>query len=114
DADEAQARLAVQAAREAFEDTAWSRDRQLRHRVLNQIADAIERNTGQFVRLLAQENGKLLGEAAFELSLTAPKLRYYAALALSDSGRAAEVSPGLHMRSVPEPVGVAGVIVPWN
>src|SRR5207244_10404880 len=63
---------------------------------------------------LARENGKVLAEAGFELSLTVPKLRYYAALALSESGRAAEVSPGLHMSSVPEAIGVAGVIVPWN
>ncbi|MCK2244631.1 MULTISPECIES: aldehyde dehydrogenase family protein [unclassified Crossiella] len=114
DADQAQAREAVAVARAAFQETTWSRDRRLRHRVLTDIADAIERRTDEFVRLLARENGKILGEAGFELSLTAPKLRYYAALALSEGGRAAEVAPGLHIRTVPEPIGVAGVIVPWN
>jgi betaine-aldehyde dehydrogenase len=114
DADETQAREAVELARAAFRDTTWSRDRRLRHRVLNDIADAIEQRTDEFVDLLAKENGKTLGEAGFELSLTAPKLRYYAGLALSESGRAAEVAPGLHIRTVPEPIGVAGVIVPWN
>src|SRR5438132_4467349 len=114
DADEEQAMEAVAAARTAFADTDWSRDRRLRHQVLNGIADAIERRTDELVNLLAQENGKVLGEGGFELSLTVPKLRYYAALALSESGRAAEVAPGLHMSSVPEPIGLAGVIVPWN
>jgi betaine-aldehyde dehydrogenase len=114
DADEAQAREAVELARAAFSDTTWSRDRRLRHRALNDIADAIERRTEEFVGLLAKENGKILGEAGFELSLTASKLRYYAGLALSEGGRAAEVAPGMHIRSVPEPIGVAGVIVPWN
>src|SRR6266700_3209301 len=114
DADEQQARQAVAAARAAFAGTDWSRDRRLRHQVLNGVADAIERRTHELVSLLARENGKVLGEAGFELSLTVPKLRYYAALALSESGRAAEVSPGLHMSSVPEAIGVAGVIVPWN
>ncbi len=114
DADEQQARQAVAAARAAFADTDWSRDRRHRHQVLNGVADAIERRTDELVSLLARENGKVLGEAGFELSLTVPKLRYYAALALSESGRAAEVSPGLHMSSVPEAIGVAGVIVPWN
>ena len=114
DADEEQARQAVASARTAFADTDWSRDRRLRHQVLNGIADAIERRTDELVSLLARENGKVVGEAGFELSLTVPKLRYYAALALSESGRAAEVSPGLHMSSVPEAIGVAGVIVPWN
>jgi acyl-CoA reductase-like NAD-dependent aldehyde dehydrogenase len=114
DADEAQARQAVELARTAFRETPWSRDRRLRHRVLTDIADAIERRTDELIRLLARENGKILGEAGFELSLTAPKLRYYAALALSEGGRAAEVAPGVHLRTVPEPIGVAGVIVPWN
>src|SRR5205807_504534 len=114
DADEAQARQAVEVARAAFRETAWSRDRRLRNRVLTDIADAIERRTDEFIRLLAKENGKILGEAGFELSLTPSKLRYYAALALSEGGRAAEVAPGMHLRTVPEPIGVAGVIVPWN
>jgi betaine-aldehyde dehydrogenase len=114
DADEEQAKEAVAAARAAFAETDWSRDRRLRHQALNAIADAIERRTDELVSLLAQENGKVLDEAGFELGLTPPKLRYYAALALSESGRAAEVAPGLHMSSVPEPIGVAGVIVPWN
>jgi betaine-aldehyde dehydrogenase len=114
DADEAQGKQAIAAARNAFAETDWSRDRRLRHQVLNGIADAIDRRTGDLINLLARENGKLAREAGFELSLTVPKLRYYGALALSESGRAAEVSPGLHMSSVPEPIGVAGVIVPWN
>src|SRR5260221_3538513 len=111
DADEEQARQAVAAARAAFAGTDWSRDRRLRHQVLNGIADAIERRTGELVSMLARENGKVLGEAGFELSLTVPKLRYYAALALSESGRAAEVVPGLHMSSVPEAIGVGGGVV---
>src|SRR5260370_269139 len=113
DADEEQARQAVAAARIAFAGTDWSRDRRLRHQVLNGIADAIERRTDELVSLLARENGKVLGEAGFELSLTVPKLRYYAALALSEGGRAAEVSPGLHMSSVPEATGeFQGTITP--
>ncbi len=114
DADEAQARQAVEVARTAFRETAWSRDRRLRNRVLTDVADAIERRADEFIRLLARENGKILGEAGFELSLTPSKLRYYAGLALSEGGRAAEVAPGMHIRTVPEPIGVAGVIVPWN
>ncbi|WP_433654305.1 aldehyde dehydrogenase family protein [Nocardia sp. CA-128927] len=46
--------------------------------------------------------------------LTIPKLRYYAALALSDHGGAAEVRPGLYSMTLREAAGVAGVIAPWN
>ena len=114
DADGAQGARAVSAARAAFDESDWSRDRRLRHRVLGALADGIDRRTDELITMLARENGKVLGEAGFELSLTAPKLRYYAALALTEGGRAAEVSPGVFMSSVPEPIGVAGVIVPWN
>jgi acyl-CoA reductase-like NAD-dependent aldehyde dehydrogenase len=114
DADEAQGVTAIAAARRAFDETDWARDRHLRHRVLNDIADAMERRTDDLITMLARENGKIVREAQLELNLTVPKLRYYAALALTESGRAAEVAPGLQMSSVPEPIGVAGIIVPWN
>jgi betaine-aldehyde dehydrogenase len=114
DGDEAQGREAIAAARVAFEQTDWSTDRILRSRVLNRIADVLEARSDELVLALARENGKILTEARFELALTPSKLRYYGALALTDSGRAAEVKPGLHLRSVAEPVGVAGIITPWN
>src|SRR2546430_16961191 len=110
DADEEQARLAVAAARAAFAGTGWSRDRRLRHQVLNGIADAIARRTDELVSLLARENGKGLAEAGFELSLTVPKLRYYAALALTETGRAAEGAPGRTVSPGPAPIAVAGVM----
>src|SRR2546427_9908320 len=62
DADEEQARQAVAAARIAFADTDWSRDRRLRHQVLNGVDDAIARRTHELVRLLARAYGKDLGE----------------------------------------------------
>jgi acyl-CoA reductase-like NAD-dependent aldehyde dehydrogenase len=114
DADAQQGIQAIAAARRAFEETDWARNRRLRHRVLTEIADAVERHSDELVLMLARENGKILKDAAFEVGLAGPKLHYYAALALSQGGRASEVSPGLHMSSVPEPIGVAGIITPWN
>jgi betaine-aldehyde dehydrogenase len=114
EADASQTKDALSGARRAFEETDWASDRQLRHKVLNQIADRIEARTPEFVDMLARENGKIVPEAGFELMLTPSKLRYYGALALTESGRASEVRTGLHMSSVPEAIGVAGVIVPWN
>lgn len=114
DADRAQGIAAVAAARAAFDESSWSHDRQLRHRVLNAIADGIERRADELITMLARENGKILGEAGFELSLTPSKLRYFAALALTEHGRAAEAAPGVYLSTVPEPIGVAGIIVPWN
>lgn len=114
DADGDQAVQAIAAARRAFDTTDWGRDRRLRHRVLTEIADAFDRRATEMITLLSREHGKTLSDSAFEVGLVAPKLRYYAALALSQAGRASEVAPGLHVISVPEPIGVAGIITPWN
>src|SRR3954468_10306073 len=110
----AEAQAAIDAARRAFRTTTWSRDRQLRSRALLQMADLLERRRDQFIQGLAQENGKPLAEAGLEIDRTIPKLRYAAALALTDSGRTAEVSPGLYGQTLRQAAGVAGIIVPWN
>ncbi|MGW2402193.1 aldehyde dehydrogenase family protein [Kitasatospora sp. NPDC001664] len=109
-----EARAAITAARTAFDTTDWARDRQLRARALLELADRLAARREEFITLLARENGKVLAEAAFEIDLTVPKLRYYASLALSDHGSAAEVRPGLYSMTLREPAGVAAVIAPWN
>lgn len=105
---------AISAARRAFEETGWASDRELRARVLWQLAEVIESRTGELISAVSLENGKVAGEAGFEISLCAPRLRYYGGLALSDLGNAGLVGPGAMSILVKEPVGVAGVIVPWN
>jgi betaine-aldehyde dehydrogenase len=107
-------RAAIAAARTAFADTGWSRDRQLRARVLNELADRVRDRADELVALLARENGKIVSEAAFEISLVEPKLRYAAALALTDTGTAAETTPGSYSMVHKEAIGVAGIITPWN
>jgi betaine-aldehyde dehydrogenase len=114
DASRADGERAIAAARTAFDTTAWSRDRGLRARVLNRLADRIEERSAELIELIALENGKIKPEAAFEVGLTPAKLRYAAALALTDTGRAAETAPGSYSRVLKEAIGVAGVIVPWN
>ncbi|MEZ7002157.1 aldehyde dehydrogenase family protein [Streptomyces sp. AD55] len=112
--EESQVRDAIRIARDTFATHAWRTDRQLRARVLNEMADRVEAATDELAHLLAVENGKILPEAGFELSLTPSKLRYYAAQALTDAGGGGRVRPGVYSILLSEPVGVAGVIVPWN
>ncbi|RJQ82798.1 aldehyde dehydrogenase family protein [Pseudonocardiaceae bacterium YIM PH 21723] len=114
DAGAAEAEAAIAAARRAFKQGEWSRDRTLRSRALFEMADRMAERRDELVELLARENGKVLAEAAFEIDLTIPKLRYYGALALTESGRAAEVRPGLYSMTLTEGAGVAAVIAPWN
>ena len=108
------AREAVSAARRAFLGTAWARNQELRARVLNQMADAFERNRERLLDVLALENGKIRGEAGFELDMVPSKLRFSAATALLESGRALTPKPGSLSVVLRQPMGVAGVIAPWN
>lgn len=105
---------AIEAAGEAFRTTPWRTDRHLRHRVLNAMADRMEARRDDLIALLALDNGKVRAEATFEVDMAPPKLRYNAALALSEFGRAAEVEAGRISLALREPLGVAGVITPWN
>ncbi|MFB9908958.1 aldehyde dehydrogenase family protein [Allokutzneria oryzae] len=109
-----EARAAIAAARTAFETTGWRHDRERRAGVLLELADRLAARREEVITLLARENGKTVHDAAIEFGASVPKLRYFAAMALTDAGRSAEVAPGLHAFSLREPAGVAGVIVPWN
>ncbi|MFD7550533.1 aldehyde dehydrogenase family protein [Streptomyces sp. NPDC059816] len=109
-----EAKAAVDAARRAFRTGNWARDRDLRARALFEMSDRMAERRDELVALLSRENGKIPAEAALEVDLTISKIRYYGALALTESGRAAEVKPGLYSMTLRQPVGVAGVIAPWN
>ena len=108
------ARAAIDAAHAAFTGTGWSRDRDQRAQVLLALADRLAERRDEFVALLSKENGKKLAAAAMEIDSTIPKLRYNAALALTDIGRAAAVKPGMYSMTLHQALGVAAVIVPWN
>lgn len=109
-----QMQAAITAAKTAFSASAWKRDRMLRAQVLTEMADVFERNAAEIVDLLASENGKTKGEAGFEVSMVAPKLRYFASLVRAQSGRAHQPSDGRYALVLREAIGVAGIIVPWN
>jgi betaine-aldehyde dehydrogenase len=114
EATEGEATRAIGAALKAFRETDWRENRRLRARVLNDMADRFEARAGDLVEILALENGKVKAEAQFEISMVPSKLRFYAALALTDFGRAMETSPGRYTTTLREPAGVAGIIAPWN
>lgn len=105
---------AVAAASKAFRETMWAHDHELRARVLEQLARAFERNRGRLLDILSLENGKVKGEAAFELDMVPSKLRYSAATALIEGGRAMTPKPGSISLILRQPMGVAAVIAPWN
>src|SRR5262245_39361594 len=109
-----EAELAVNAALRAFRETDWKDNRSLRARVLNAMAARFEARAEDLARLLATEVGKILPHARFEVGTVPFNLRFSAALALTDYGRAAEVDEDSLSIVIRQPVGVAGIFAPWN
>jgi betaine-aldehyde dehydrogenase len=109
-----QAEQAIQAARRAFADPGWRTDRLLRARVLNRMADRFEERAEDLVALLGLENGKTHDQGRLEVAFAPETLRFNAALALTDTGTNSQVTEGEISLVVRQPVGVAGIIAPWN
>lgn len=110
-----EARQAIAAARAAFDTTGWPHDRKHRSRALSELAGEVAKRADAMALMLAREGGKLLAQTQWELAVTVDWLRYAAATALLQTGgRALEAAPGMHFVSDPEPIGVVGVISPWN
>jgi betaine-aldehyde dehydrogenase len=114
EAGEAEAKRAIAAALRMFKNSDWRENRRLRAKVLNEMADRFEARTNDLVEILALENGKVQAEARFEVSMVPSKLRFHAALALTDFGRAMQTSPGRYSTTLREAAGVAGILAPWN
>ncbi len=114
DATPAMVAAAIDHAHACFVETGWRTDAFLRATALGRLADAYEANLDEVVATLATENGKLVGEATFEASLVPRALRFAAGLAMHNFGRVTEARPGQQVISIRQPIGVAGLIIPWN
>jgi 1-pyrroline dehydrogenase len=107
---------AVAAAKEAFEETWFDstpKDRQL---ALLKLADAVEANAEEIVKIEAENAGK---PAEVTMSEEIPpivdNLRFFAGAARTLEGRSAgEYMAGFTSIVRREPIGVAGLIAPWN
>jgi acyl-CoA reductase-like NAD-dependent aldehyde dehydrogenase len=108
--------LAVAAARRAFDGGAWSNaPAKQRHDVLRKVADGIRAQLVPLGQLLAQEVGKPLGMAIAEVAMAADVYEYFAGVSLDVKGEAiTQFAPDAVGLTVHEPIGVVGVITPWN
>ncbi|MGX1100918.1 aldehyde dehydrogenase family protein [Amorphus sp. MBR-141] len=110
----ADADAAVAAARAAF--PAWSRSGLMeRHAVLRKAADEIFARRQELGRLLAREEGKTLAEGIGEAGRAGQVFEFFAGEALRLTGESVpSVRPGVGVEVTREPVGVVGLITPWN
>jgi betaine-aldehyde dehydrogenase len=111
----ADARAAIFAARRAFEEGVWSGiSAQERASYLFKIAHKIEEYADELTKLETMDNGKTLREAGFDVGDAAACFRYYAGLITKPDGYTYHVADPMQAMVVREPVGVCGLIVPWN
>lgn len=113
-ADAAEANAAVSAAKAAF--PAWSRSGILeRSRILRDTAMELLRRKDEIGRLLSLEEGKTLAEGIGETVRAAQIFEFFSGEALRLAGEVLpSVRPGVTVEVTREPLGVIGIITPWN
>src|SRR3979490_2712878 len=79
------------------------------------IADLIEKNIDEFAELETLDNGKPIFESRYvDMPMVIDVLRYYAGWATKIHGETVNTSESAFTYTLREPVGVVGMIVPWN
>ena len=109
-----QASQAIAAARQAF--SAWSVSTpQQRFDVLDAAGSEILARRNELGDLLAREEGKTLPEAVGEVARAGNIFKFFAGEALRLGGESVpSVRPGVGVEVTREPLGVVGLITPWN
>jgi acyl-CoA reductase-like NAD-dependent aldehyde dehydrogenase len=103
---------AVARAREAF--PAWRAiTPEERTTLLHALADAIDARLEDLATLEARNAGKPISDARGEMGMVVETFRYYAAAPQRLLGHTIPVAGGVDM-TFREPMGVVGMIVPWN
>ena len=115
EAGEADTIAAIGAARRAFDAGDWRATPFMeRAALLLRVAASLEANSAAIARAESLDTGKRLVESEYDVTDVAKCFRYFAGLAgnggrVVDTGTTSAIS-----RIVQEPVGVCGLITPWN
>jgi betaine-aldehyde dehydrogenase len=112
----ADAERAVAAARRAFDEGPWpATPEPERGAVLRRVGDLLLRDKKEYAQAESLDTGKRLVESEYDVEDVARCFAYYAGIAGSDAGRAVDTGrPDAISTVVHEPVGVCGLITPWN
>lgn len=107
--------LAVAAAKEAFDHGPWPKKLpRERSRVLHKIADLIEAQDARLAELETFDTGLPISQALGQAARAAENFRFFADLIVAQRDDTYKV-PGRQVNYVNrKPIGVAGLITPWN
>jgi len=105
---------AIAAAKTAF--PAWSRSGILeRHAILKKTSDEILARKDELGALLSREEGKTLPEGTGEVIRAAQIFDFFAGETLRLTGEVVpSARPGIGVEITRDPLGVIGIITPWN
>jgi betaine-aldehyde dehydrogenase len=107
---------AIAAARRAFDDGPWRHTPATeRSALLGRVADILERESETVARAESLDTGKRIVEARYDVADVVRCFRYFAGAAQGLSGRLVETGDAAILSRIAyEPVGVCGLITPWN
>ena len=110
------ARAAIDAARAAFDENAgnWIYNGKLREQVLSRTARLVRDNADRLARVVSLEVGMPMRQATPHIAAAADIFEFYAGLAGKIYGESFTLPSGSTINLVKEPVGVVGMITPWN
>ena len=115
-ADEEDARMAIMAARRAFDKGPWRKMSQVeRGKLLLALARVIRDYAEELAQLETLNSGKPIRESRMDMSDAADCFEFYGGLADKINGDIVPVpDPNIFAMVLREPVGVVGQIIPWN
>jgi betaine-aldehyde dehydrogenase len=113
---QADARAAIDAARTAFDTNAgnWIYNYKLREQTLLRTAQLVRANADRLARVVSLEVGMPMRQAVPHVGAAADVFEFYAGLAGKLYGESFTLPSGSMINLVKEPVGVVGMITPWN
>jgi aldehyde dehydrogenase (NAD+)/gamma-glutamyl-gamma-aminobutyraldehyde dehydrogenase len=107
---------AVAAARRAFEEGVWSRAApEARKEVLLKLAALVRDHKEELATLESIDSGKTITDCLHEIGNEVPTFfQWYAELIDKSFGKVAPTAESVLAVIVKEPIGVAGLVLPWN
>lgn len=115
ESNEEDAKLAIKAARKAFDESDWPlRTSKERAIIVEKIAELIERDLEELAYLETLDTGKTVEESRWDMEDIANVFRYYATIASDEEEKIAAPMENVDSTVIYEPVGVCGQITPWN
>jgi betaine-aldehyde dehydrogenase len=107
-------RMAIEAAENSFNTTDWRYEPSRRADCLHSLVKKIRDHAESLSNLMTVESGKPIRVSRFEVARAADIIDYYSGLCRNVFGRATELSRQSLDLVVREPVGIVGIISPWN